>query len=58
MARRRRTAAGTDSFEDLARKTRILARELSLQRDALDRLKRMAKDPTPPATPPAVRKTA
>jgi len=58
MARRRRTAAGMDSLEDLARKAKILERELAVQRDALDRLKRMAKDPKPPASPTAARKTA
>lgn len=41
MARRRRTAVGSDSLEELARKAEILERELALQREALDKLKEM-----------------
>ena len=42
MARRRRTAAGLESLEDLARKAAILERELAIQRHAIERLKQMA----------------
>jgi hypothetical protein len=41
MARRRRTAAGIESLEDLARKSAILEEELALQRQALEKLKQM-----------------
>ena len=61
MARRRRTAAGIESLEDLARKTEILERELAVQRQALEKLRQMAlthsKHVSETATP-AVRKTA
>lgn len=60
MARRRRTAAGLESLQDLARKTEILERELALQREALEKLRQMAaprKDMLEPA-PSSARKTA
>ena len=41
MARRRRTAAGFESLEELARKTEILERELAVQRQALEKLRQM-----------------
>jgi hypothetical protein len=62
MARRRRTAVGIESLEDLARKAEILERELAVQRQALEKLKQMG-----PSRPrdfhhqpilPAARKTA
>jgi hypothetical protein len=57
MARRRKTMDATD----LQRIAEILERELSLQRDALERLKEMSNDtrvePAPSATLP-VRRTA
>jgi hypothetical protein len=60
MARRRRTAAGMDSLQDLARKTEILERELAVQRQAIERLKAMAKTTKHVAATvtPLVRKTA
>ena len=61
MARRRRTAAGLESLEELARKAAILERELALQRQALDRLKQLAaprKREVYPFTPPIIRKFA
>jgi hypothetical protein len=61
MARRRRTAAGIESLEDLARKTEILERELAVQRQALEKLRQMSlthsKHVAETATPVA-RKTA
>ena len=42
---RQRCAAGMESFEDLARKVRILERELATQRVALDKLKQMGSTP-------------
>jgi len=42
MPRRRKTA---DPFEDLAKKVEILERELSIQRDAIGKLKAMGRDP-------------
>jgi hypothetical protein len=42
---RQRYAAGMDSFEDLARKVKILERELAVQRAALDKLKQMGPAP-------------
>jgi hypothetical protein len=48
-----------DSIEDLAQKMEILERELAVQRQALERLKRMGPDPgSPTAQAPAVRKPA
>ena len=41
MARRRRTAVGFESLEELARKAEILERELAIQRQALEKLKQM-----------------
>jgi hypothetical protein len=60
MARRRRTAAGMDSLQDLARKTEILERELAVQRQAIERLKAMANTTKHVAATvtPLVRKTA
>jgi hypothetical protein len=42
---RQRCAAGMESFEDLARKVKILERELAVQRVALDKLKQMGSAP-------------
>jgi hypothetical protein len=62
MARRRRTAAGMDSLEDLARKSAILEQELAVQREALDKLRKLGRTRKPAedsaATAPTVRKTA
>ena len=61
MARRRRTAAGLESMEDLARKTEILERELAVQRHAIERLKQMAtvrRKDEPDLLPVVARKTA
>lgn len=60
MARRRRSAAGMDTFQELARKVEILEREMALQRQALDRLKQMARAPkqAPQNVVPLVRKSA
>ena len=61
MARRRRTAAGLESLDDLARKTEILERELAVQREALEKLRQMsaaARNTLPDTLPAAVRKTA
>jgi hypothetical protein len=60
MARRRRTAAGLESLEDLARKTEILERELAIQRHALERLKQMSARRKDPAdlVPVVIRRTA
>jgi hypothetical protein len=44
MARRRRPALGMDSFEDLARKIKVLEREMAQQRKALDRLQQMGSE--------------
>ena len=45
MTRRPRTAAGMESFEDLAQKLQILERELAVQREALDKLKQLSAPP-------------
>ena len=60
MARRRRTAVGSDSLEELARKAKILERELAVQREALDKLKEMGTARKPEREPiaPVARKTA
>jgi hypothetical protein len=61
MARRRRTAAGLESLEDLARKTEILERELALQREALEKLRQMSASTRKDAVEsesPAARRTA
>jgi hypothetical protein len=60
MTRRRRTAPGMDSFEDLVRKVKVLEREMALQRKALDRLKQMGSERRVAAMRAAVpaRKTA
>jgi hypothetical protein len=60
MARRRRMATGIDSYEDLARKTRILEQELALQQQALERLKQMSAGPKhdPAESTQAASKTA
>ena len=61
MARRRRTAAGLESLQDLARKTEILERELALQREALEKLRQMGAAPRKnvvESDPPSARKTA
>jgi hypothetical protein len=61
MARRRRTAAGLESLEDLARKSEILERELALQRDALEKLRQMsapARKDAVDSDPAAARKFA
>ena len=42
---RQRCVAGMESFEDLARKVKILERELAVQRVALDKLKQMGSVP-------------
>ncbi len=61
MPRRRRSAAGMDSVQELARKVAILEREMALQQQALERLKQMGA-PARPATRadvlPLVRKSA
>jgi hypothetical protein len=36
-----------DPFQDLARKTEILERELAVQRAAIEKLKELAKKPAP-----------
>jgi hypothetical protein len=43
MARRPKTA-GSDPFADLAEKTRVLEKELAIQRDAMQKLKAMGSD--------------
>ena len=60
MARRRRTTAGMDSVQELARKVEILEREMAVQQRALERLKQMAVDPRrgAPRVLPLVRKSA
>ena len=60
MARRRRSTAGMDSFQELARKVEILEREMAVQHRALERLKQMAAAPKTgaPRILPLVRKTA
>ena len=61
MPRRRRTAAGLESLEELARKAAILERELAQQRHALDRLKQLGaprKRDVYPFVPPIIRKSA
>ncbi len=50
MARRRR-ASRHDPFADLAQRAADLERELSVQREALDRLKQMAAKPSSTAKP-------
>jgi hypothetical protein len=40
---RRRMASGLESSAELARKIAVLERELAVQRDALEKLKQMAK---------------
>lgn len=40
---RRRRPAGLECLDELARKTEILERELSLQRDAMQRLKEIGE---------------
>ena len=56
MTRRRRTPPGMDSLEDLAKKVKVLEREMALQRIALERLKAMGSEVRFEASP--VRKTA
>jgi hypothetical protein len=61
MARRRRTAAGIESLEDLARKSEILERELAVQRQALEKLRQMGlthRKQIPETVVHVVRKTA
>jgi len=61
MARRRRTAAGLESLEDLARKAEILERELAVQRQALEKLRQMGlahQKEIRDTAAPVVRKTA
>ena len=61
MARRRRTAAGIESLEDLARKAEILERELAVQRQALEKLRQMGlthRKHVSETVNPVVRKTA
>jgi hypothetical protein len=61
MARRRRTAVGIESLEDLARKSEILERELALQRQALEKLRQMGLAHTKNVSEtvsPVARKTA
>ena len=48
MARRRKTM---DPTADLQRIAEILERELSLQRDAIERLKTLSKDARKPSSP-------
>jgi hypothetical protein len=61
MARRRRTAAGLESLDDLARKAEILERELAIQRTALEKLRQMSassRKDLPDTLPAAIRKSA
>jgi len=44
MARRPKTA-GSDPLADLAEKTKVLEQELAIQRDAMQKLKAMGRDP-------------
>ena len=44
MARRPKTA-GSDPLADLAEKMKVLEEELALQRDAMQKLKAMGRDP-------------
>ena len=58
MARRRRTSAD-DPFADLAKKVAILEQELSVQREAMERLKELAVKPGQKILPaPPVRRSA
>jgi hypothetical protein len=59
MARRTKVA-GLDPLIDLEKKTKILERELSVQRQALDRLKQLAKSRHTRRVSPleSIRKTA
>lgn len=59
MARRPRTPSGMESYEDLARKIKVLERELEVQREAIDKLKQMGRTPRDvPQAPSPVRKSA
>ena len=60
MPRRRRSAAGMDSVQELARKVAILEREMALQQQALERLKEMGARPRAAAqnVVPLMRKSA
>ena len=48
MARPRKTHPASDLFADLSKKTEILEREMSAQRDAIERLKQLSKVRTQP----------